>query len=50
MATESLLRHIEVVYALPKEQRVFRLTVAAGTTVQACIDQSGILEAYPAID
>lgn len=41
---------VDVVYALPGEQWVVRLTVAAGTTVEQAIQQSGLPARYPAID
>ncbi len=40
---------IEVVYALPDEQRVRRLWVARGATLREAIEQSGILERHPEI-
>lgn len=42
--------HVEVVYALPTEQVVFKLAVKAEQTVQEIIQQSGVLERYPDID
>lgn len=42
--------HVEVVYALPHEQKVFALAVEPHLTVQEIIDQSGVLAAYPEID
>ncbi len=42
--------HIEVVYALPHEQKVFKVTVPAGTTAIEAIEKSGVLQKYPAID
>ncbi|PKF80884.1 RnfH family protein [Vibrio sp. vnigr-6D03] len=42
--------HVEVVYALPQEQRVITLAVEAEMTVQEIIEQSGVLEIYPEID
>ncbi len=47
---ENSLIHVEVVYALPLEQKVFELAVASDLTVQEIIEQSGVLEAYPEID
>ena len=41
---------IEVVYALPHEQNLIRLQLPAGTTVEAAIRQSGLLEKHPEID
>ncbi|MBB71025.1 MAG: RnfH family protein [Legionellales bacterium] len=42
--------NIEIVYALPDEQELLTLTVAAGTTVQQAIEASNILTKYPEID
>lgn len=42
--------HVEVVYALPHEQKVFELAVESDLTVQDIIEQSGVLLAYPEID
>jgi hypothetical protein len=42
--------HVEVVYALPHEQRVISLVVDQTTTVEEIIRQSGILVNYPEID
>ncbi|MBW3697975.1 RnfH family protein [Vibrio sp. T187] len=50
MSIESDMIHVEVVYALPQEQRVFTLVVNKNTQVEAIINQSGILELYPEID
>lgn len=41
---------VEVVYARPGEQALERLTVAADSTVDAVIRQSGVLERFPEID
>jgi uncharacterized protein len=41
---------VEVVYALPDEQRVLQVVVPEGTTVRAAIELSEILMYYPAID
>lgn len=42
--------HVEVVYALPNEQRVFTLVVNKHMTVEEIIQQSGVLALYPEID
>ncbi len=42
--------NIEVVYALPHEQTLLRLSVAAGATVAEAIQASGILHKYPEIN
>ena len=41
---------IEVVYALPDEQTLFRQSVPEGATVAEAIKLCGILEKYPEID
>jgi len=41
---------IEVVYALPHEQRLMRLLVEPGTTAQEALIRSGIPEEYPEVD
>ncbi len=50
MSIESNMIHVEVVYALPHEQRVFTLVVNKEMTVEEIIAQSGVLELYPEID
>ncbi|MBA5764198.1 RnfH family protein [Vibrio sp. 404] len=50
MSIESDMIHVEVVYALPQEQRVFTLVVNKAMTVEAIIAQSGVLELYPEVD
>lgn len=50
MSIESEMIHVEVVYALPHEQRVFTLVVNESMTVEEIIVQSGVLELYPEID
>ena len=50
MSIESDMIHVEVVYALPQEQRVFNLVVNNHATVEEIIRQSGVLELYPEID
>ncbi len=42
--------HVEVAYALPHQQKIIRLRVASDSTVQAIIEQSGILSIFPNID
>ena len=41
---------IEVVYALPSEQTLFKVQVPQDATVTEAIRLSGILEKYPGID
>lgn len=50
MSIESDMIHVEVVYALPHEQRIFMLVVKEAMTVEEIIVQSGVLELYPEID
>ncbi|ANS86183.1 RnfH family protein [Vibrio scophthalmi] len=50
MSIESEMIHVEVVYALPQEQRVFTLVVNKSMIVEDIIAQSGVLELYPEID
>ncbi|KGY12461.1 protein RnfH [Vibrio tubiashii] len=50
MSIESEMIHVEVVYALPQEQRVFTLVVNQSMTVEEIIAQSGVLELYPEIN
>lgn len=50
MSIESDMIHVEVVYALPDEQRVFTLVVNKEMSVEEIIKQSGVLEQYPEID
>ncbi len=41
---------IEVAYALPSQQVIMPLKLAANSTVEAAIKHSGILEKFPEID
>ncbi|SDZ99784.1 RnfH family protein [Microbulbifer marinus] len=41
---------VEVVYALPHEQRLMRLLVQPGTTALEALVRSGIPEEYPEVD
>ncbi|MEZ8105337.1 MULTISPECIES: RnfH family protein [Vibrio] len=50
MSIESDMIHVEVVYALPHEQRVFNLVVNRNMTVEDIVQQSGVLALYPEID
>lgn len=50
MDNESGMIHVEVVYALPHEQRVVKLVVKSDLTVEEIIQKSGLLEVYPEID
>ncbi len=50
MSIESEMIHVDVVYALPQEQRVLNLVVDKSMTVEEIIKTSGILSLYPEID
>ncbi|ORT50543.1 hypothetical protein ST37_11855 [Vibrio sp. qd031] len=50
MSIESDMIHVEVVYALPTEQKIFSLVVNNASTVEEIINQSGVLSSYPEID
>ncbi|MFA0440101.1 RnfH family protein [Vibrio sp. 10N.286.49.C2] len=50
MNAEQPLIHVEVVYALPQEQRVFTIVVNHELTVEEIIEKSGVLVVYPEID
>jgi putative ubiquitin-RnfH superfamily antitoxin RatB of RatAB toxin-antitoxin module len=50
MTDEENTIHVEVVYALPHEQRVLSLVVSPSMTVEEIIRQSGVLNMYPEID
>lgn len=41
---------VEVVYALPQEQQLARVTLPRDATVEAAIRQSGLLQRHPEID
>ncbi|WP_187346280.1 MULTISPECIES: RnfH family protein [Idiomarina] len=41
---------IEVAYATPEKQLILTVQVPEGTTVQQCIEQSGIVEHFAEID
>ncbi|WP_444919982.1 RnfH family protein [Microbulbifer sp. CnH-101-G] len=41
---------VEVVYALPHEQRLMRLLVKEGTTAREALIRSGIPKEYPEVD
>jgi hypothetical protein len=50
MVTEQARIRVEVAYAKLREQVLLELHVAAGTTAQQAIEQSGILQRFPEID
>lgn len=41
---------VEVVYALPDQQKAIKLTLEEGSTVQEAIERSGLLGQFPQID
>ena len=41
---------VEVAYALPKQQIIVPINVADGTTAEAAVIASGIMEKFPEID
>lgn len=38
---------VEIIYALPEQQKLIPLTVSENSTVEQAITQSGILQQYP---
>lgn len=50
MSSDPKMINVEVVYALPHEQRVFSLMVDSESTVEEIIQQSGVLALYPEVD
>jgi len=50
MSAETKMIQVEVVYALPNEQRVFSLMVDSQSSVEEIIQQSGVLALYPEVD
>lgn len=42
--------NIELIYALPKEQKIFAITVNPGVTIEQAIIKSNILNEYPEIN
>jgi len=42
--------NVEVVYALPEEQKIISIQVVQGTSLFGALLQSGILDLYPQID
>lgn len=41
---------VEVAYARPDQQKIIKLQVAEGATIETAIERSGILEIFPDID
>lgn len=50
MSAETKMIQVEVVYALPNEQRVLSLMVDSQSSVEEIIQQSGVLALYPEVD
>ena len=48
--TEQKTIHIEVVFAMPDQQELLALDVAAGTTIAQAINLSGIAELFDGIE
>ena len=42
--------NVEVLYALPRQQPILQVRLAAGATVEDAIRASGVLDAFPEID
>ncbi|MDQ3186637.1 MAG: RnfH family protein [Pseudomonadota bacterium] len=49
MDTREPSIEVEVIYALPDKQKMLRLSLPAGTTVQQAVELSGILRIFPEI-
>lgn len=50
MSSSADLIAVEVAYALPSQQIMLAVDVAAETTVEGAIRESGVLERFPEID
>lgn len=48
--TQDSALQVEVIYALPHEQKLYQLKVTKNTTVEQAIELSGILKDYPVIN
>ena len=46
--TDSKMIVVEVVYGLPEKQKLIQLNVAVGTTALQAVEQSGIVQSFPA--
>lgn len=46
---ESPAATVDVVYALPDEQRIVAVPFASGLTAEQAVERSGLLEAFPEI-
>ena len=49
MGIRERIIEIEVIYALPDNQTMLRLSLPAGTTAQQAVEVSGILSIFPEI-
>ncbi|WOT06180.1 RnfH family protein [Shewanella youngdeokensis] len=50
MSTEQELFAVEVIYALPHQQKLIKVNVASGTSCIDAVKQSGIQRFFPDID
>ncbi|MBF0219509.1 MAG: RnfH family protein, partial [Gammaproteobacteria bacterium] len=50
MAEAQIPMLVEVAYATPVEQKIFKVNLPQGSTVQEAINLSGVLEQFPEID
>jgi uncharacterized protein len=50
MADPETLLQVEVVFALPGDARLCSVQVLPGTTIKEAVEQSGILQSFPAVD
>ena len=41
---------VEVAYAMPEEQLILKVELAAGSTLSQAVEQSGVVERFPEID
>ena len=41
---------VEVAYATPDSQRIFKVIVLQGSTIETAIERSGVLDVFPEID
>ncbi len=49
-SAETDLIQVEVAYALPERQVILPVMLAAGSTIEQAIEQSGVLSEFPEID
>jgi putative ubiquitin-RnfH superfamily antitoxin RatB of RatAB toxin-antitoxin module len=50
MVEQNRVIGVEVAFALPEKQVIRSLTVAAGTTAEQAVEQSGITRQFPGVD